>query len=247
MVLYQIGGAFPPAGDVAIVDRDRAAPPVPGRYNVCYINAFQTQPGEAGWWQRRHRNLLLRRHGHHVVDGQWNERLLDASTRARRAAIAAIVGVWIDGCAAAGFQAVEPDNLDSWTRSHGALSRADNLALAGLLIGRAHADGLAIAQKNAGELGTAGRRLGFDFAIAEECGRYGECDAYLRAYGASVIEIEYPDSGGLANFASACRRRGGLISVAYRDRLVAPRGAPGYVNRSCQKSDSAGPAASPGS
>ena len=83
--------------------------------------------------------------------------LLDTSTAAKRAAIARIEAGWIAGCATAGYQAVEPDNLDSWTRSHGLLDEADDLAMAALLASDAHAHRLAIAQKNTDQLGTAGR------------------------------------------------------------------------------------------
>jgi hypothetical protein len=85
-----------------------------------------------------------------------------------------LVGGWSDGCAADGFAAVEPDSLDSWTRSRGLLDRADAVALARLLVERAHAAGLAVAQKDAAELTGAGP--GFDFAVAEDCGAYDECD-----------------------------------------------------------------------
>ena len=53
----------------------------------------------------------------------------------------------------------------------------------------AHRHGLAAAQKNTVELN--GRRLGFDFAIAEECGRWHECRGYKRMYGQHVLAIEY--------------------------------------------------------
>ena len=230
---YQIGGAFPPPGGVAVVDRDRHDAPAPGAYGICYVNAFQAQPEELAWWRSRHPSLLLRRGGRPVVDTGWNEQLLDTSTAAKRRELAAVVDGWIDGCARAGYRAVEPDNLDSYTRSRGALTSADNLAFARLLIARAHADGLAIAQKNAAELAAAGRRLGFDFAIAEECQAYDECGGYLRAYGDEVIEIEYPDNGGAANFQRACALRGARISIVYRDRNVTPAGRPGFVERRC--------------
>jgi hypothetical protein len=57
---YQIGGAYKPARSVDIVDRDRGSHPAPGVYNVCYINAFQTQAESDRWWRARHPNLLLR-------------------------------------------------------------------------------------------------------------------------------------------------------------------------------------------
>jgi hypothetical protein len=85
-------------------------------------------------------------------------------------------------------------------RSIGALTKRDNLALASALIVRAHRLGLAIAQKNGADIAPDGRRLGFDFAIAEECQAFGECGAYMRQYGREVIEVEYPDNGGIAGF-----------------------------------------------
>jgi Glycoside-hydrolase family GH114 len=118
---YQIGGAYPPARGTAIVTRDRHDPPAPGTYSICYVNAFQTQPEETAWWRSEHPDLVLP-----VEDPQWpGEYLLDLSTPATRTAAAAVVGGWIDGCAAAGYRAVEPDNLDSWTRSGGRLTSAD--------------------------------------------------------------------------------------------------------------------------
>jgi hypothetical protein len=219
---------------VAIIDRDRMAPPASGAYGVCYVNAFQTQADELAWWRARHPRLLLRRDGRLVHDPGWpGEVLLDTSTRARQRGIARVVGRWIDGCARAGYAAVEPDNLDTWTRSHRLLRRAGNVAVARRLAARAHAAGLAIAQKNAAELAPRGPAIGFDFAIAEECQRYRECGAYTGAYGDHVVEIEYPDSGGRANFRLACRRRGDRISIQYRDRDVLPRGRHGYVAEWC--------------
>jgi len=231
---YQLGGAFAAAPAVGVVDRDRGARPAAGQYNICYVNAFQTQPAELRWWRVRHRGLLLARHGHPIVDRTWNEQLLDTSTPAKRRSLLRIVGGWIDGCARAGYQAVEPDNLDSWDRSQGILTRADNLAFAAQLVGRAHARGLAIAQKNAAEVAPSGRRPAFDFAIAEECQPNAECDAYVRAYRNEVIEIEYPDNGGAKNFAAACRARGARISIVYRDRNVTPAGQPGYLEQTCK-------------
>lgn len=232
---YQIGGAYPPAASVAIVDRDRSDPPVAGRYNICYVNAFQTQVIEDEFWKRRHPGLLLHGASGRLLEdpGYPGEVLLDTSTPARRLAIAAIVGGWFDGCAAHGYQAVEPDNLDSWARSRGRLTMADNVALARLLVGRAHRDGLAIAQKNTTELGDEGRRsIGFDFAIAEECQLYDECPAFTGPYGRHVIEIEYTDHPRRF-FVAACAARGRLISIVLRDRGVVPRGSTGYHDEHC--------------
>jgi hypothetical protein len=230
---YQIGGSFKPETGVGIVDRDRHDAAAVGAYNVCYVNAFQSQADEHRWWLAHHRSLLLFRHGRAVNDGEWKEQLLDTSTSRKRAALGRIIGGWMTGCARAGFNAVEPDNLDSWSRSQHALSVHDNLAFAARLIKRAHSLGLAIAQKNAAEISATGRRIGFDFAIAEECQAYSECDSYTRVYGSNVIEIEYPDNGGRAGFSAACRDRGDTISIVYRDRGVLPAGQKGHVEQQC--------------
>ncbi|MFF8845171.1 endo alpha-1,4 polygalactosaminidase [Streptomyces sp. NPDC015127] len=228
---YQLGGAYPPAGDVEAVSRDRAAEPVPGLYNICYVNAFQTQPGDAvAWWRKNHPDLLLRgRDGEPVVDEDWDEPLLDISSAAKRRSLLGVVGPWIDGCARRGFDAVEPDNLDSYTRSDGLLTEADARDFARLLADRAHARGLAIAQKNTAGLLGAREDIGFDFAVVEECARYEECPDFARAHDGRVFDVEYEQG----DFATACRTRGGRLSVVLRDRDVRPAGEPGHVRRTC--------------
>src|SRR5680860_1173601 len=140
---YQIGGARSVRPHVGVVVRDRLATTA-GRYDVCYVNAFQTQPDEVRFWNHPdRRRLLLRRAGRPVVDAGWGETLLDTRTAKKREKLASIVGAWLSGCAGSGAEAVEFDNLDSWTRSRRLLSRADNLAYARLLVSSAHAHGLA--------------------------------------------------------------------------------------------------------
>ena len=231
---YQIGGAYTPLPSVTIVDRDRGDRPAAGRYNICYVNAFQSQAEDKTFWTTQHPDLLVTKNGKPVGDPGWpGEYVLNTSTDAKRQALLAIVGGWIDGCARDGFQAVEPDNLDSWTRSQGMLTKAQNIAFAALLATRAHADGLAIAQKNTTQLGTAGRdTVHFDFAIAEECQRYSECGAYTDVYGDHVIEIEYTDYARRF-YTAACTARGASVSVILRDRNVVPSGRPAYRYEAC--------------
>ena len=234
---YQLGGAYtPPSGTVTVV-RDRTAPIAAGLYNICYVNAFQTQPGETNWWKANHDNLLLRRsNGQYFEDPDWpGEILLDTSTAAKRTAIATILNGWIDGCATAGFKAIEPDNLDTWTRSSNRLTKANNLALAKLIADHAHSQDLAIAQKNAAELGSEGKTTaGFDFAVAEECQVWDECDEYLDAYGSAVLEIEYTDNDNAnAVFNAACASHGSQIGIIHRDRDLVPLGQSGYFYAHC--------------
>jgi hypothetical protein len=229
---YQIGiGATytPPAG-VKVVSRDRLAAPAAGLYNICYVNTFQTQPAEIPWWKANHDDLLLKdAKGEYVTDEGWGEILLDVSTPAKRKALATIVNGWIDGCAANGFKAVEPDNIDSYDRSKGRLTKANAIAFLKLLAPHAHRRGLALAQKNATELGTAGKELGLDFAVAEECGQYGDCDYYTSVYGRHVIGIEYIRDG----FTKACKAKGSSISIVLRDVKVTAPGSSTYQYDAC--------------
>ncbi|MFQ1001489.1 endo alpha-1,4 polygalactosaminidase [Modestobacter sp. SSW1-42] len=222
---YQLGGPHPPAAAVAGVVRDRTAAPAAGLWSACYVNAFQTQPGSTDWPA----DLLLRgADGEPVEDPDWpGEFLVDIGTAGQRDRALAVVGPWLDGCAAAGFSAVEPDNLDSWTRSDGLLEADDAAAMARALVDRAHGAGLAIGQKNAPELTAAG--LGFDYAVAEDCGAYDECAVYTAAYG-TVLDVEYTDDG----FDAACGTPG--TSVQRRDLDVTLPGDPAYVVEWCPDS-----------
>ncbi|MFE7171270.1 endo alpha-1,4 polygalactosaminidase [Streptomyces sp. NPDC057616] len=224
---YQIGGAYTPPAGVKVVTRDHTASPAAGLYNICYINAFQAQPGAEGEWAS---DLLLRdSNGNVVYDEDWGEALLDTGTAAKRQRIADQIGTQIDGCRDKGFQAIEPDNYDSYTRSGNRLTANNAQAFIKLLSTRAHADGLAIAQKNTPEL--AGNRTanGFDFAVAEECGQYDECGDYTSAFGNNVIVVEYTDTGRT----KACRGWSSTLSIVQRDLDVSPAGSSGYVRKTC--------------
>ncbi|MFE9726722.1 endo alpha-1,4 polygalactosaminidase [Streptomyces sp. NPDC005794] len=230
---YQIGGGYTPPDGVRAVSRDREDEPAPGLYNVCYVNAFQTQPGALKWWQDTHPGLLLRdADGELIIDEGWDEALLDTSTAARRTQLTEIVGEWIDGCAESGFQAVEPDNLDSFERSKGKLTKEHNAAFAEALAARAHSDGLAIAQKNTTDLLDRHDAIGFDFAVAEECAQFDECDAYADAYDNLVFAIEYEGEGHVG-FDESCSTWGDRVSFVLRDLDVLPAGEKGYVFRTC--------------
>ncbi|MGZ0148244.1 endo alpha-1,4 polygalactosaminidase [Kribbella sp. WER1] len=224
---YQIGGAYTPPAGVQVVTRDRTAAPAAGLYNICYVNAFQVQPGEQGQWAA---DLLLRdAAGNLVIDQDWGEPLLDLRTADKRNRIAAKVNGWIDGCAAKGYQAIEPDNYDSYTRSKKLLTAPQAEAYLTLLATHAHSKNLAIGQKNTVELAGDRQTVGLDFAVAEECGQYDECADYVDAFGNNVIVIEYTDSGRR----KACSGFGGTLSIVQRDVDVSVPGDAGYVRKTC--------------
>jgi hypothetical protein len=229
---YQLGGAYDPAEGVGIVGRDRRAEPADDRYSICYVNGFQTQPGELDGWPE---DLLLHSDGETVFDPDWpDEALVDTSTADRRERIAAIVTPWIAGCAEAGFDAVEFDNLDSYSRSDGALSLDDNLALATALVAAAHTAGLAAGQKNAAEdAAVLHAEAGFDFAVTEECAAYDECGAYTDVYGDHVIDIEYTDQLPRP-FKELCTDDDAPASMVLRDRDLVTPDHEEYVFATCR-------------
>ncbi|MGK2875930.1 MAG: endo alpha-1,4 polygalactosaminidase [Nocardioides sp.] len=219
---YQLGGTNDdlPA-DVGIVVRDRTESPRDGAFNVCYVNGFQAQPDARKFW-RHHWRLVLKKNGKPVTDTAWHEWLLDTRTPARRTALGRILGGWIDGCAEEGFDAVEFDNLDSFTRSRKMISRRQGLAFAAILINRAHKADLLAGQKNLA--GYDGTRIGFDFAVSEECGAWDECRAYADDFGDQVLAVEYRKK----DYRTTCAEFGDRWPVVLRDRNLTPTGIHRY-------------------
>jgi len=232
---YQLGGASDPAPGVTLVVRDATEQPAAGIPTICYLNGFQTQPGElASWLAEAPEAVLLDDEGGPVIDPNWpDEALLDPRTPEARAAIVERLGPLIDGCAAAGFVGVEFDNLDSYSRSNDVISIDDALALATLLVDRVHEAGLAAGQKNALELGNRGRdEAGFDFAVLEECDRWEECGLAIEVYGDQVMNIEYTDDLR-GTWPEVCTRGEIPALTVLRDRMLAPPSSPDHVLDHC--------------
>jgi Glycoside-hydrolase family GH114 len=227
---YQLGGAYTPPTGVTVVARDRTASIASGRYNICYINAFQTQPDEKAWWRSNHPDLVLTKNGSWLGDPNWpGEYYLDISTADKRTRLAAIMKSWMQGCKNKGFVAVEGDNLDSYTRANYKITESNAIAFAKLFTAAAHGLGLAVGQKNAAEIAPKGREMGFDFAVAEECSRYNECSQYTNEYGTNqVIMIEYRRT----DFDKGCSKYSSA-KIVYRDINLVPAGRTGYRYDAC--------------
>jgi hypothetical protein len=232
---YQLGGSYDVDDEVKIVARDSTSEPAEGVYSICYVNGFQSQPGDDERWSVDNPDLVLRDDdGDAIVDPNWpDEFILDTSSVENRERIDRIVGASIDLCADKGFDAVEIDNLDTYSRSDGRIAVDDNLALAALFADRAHTLGLAIGQKNSAELGERGRaEARFDFAVTEECVRFEECDAYSDVYGDAVIDIEYTDDLS-APFSEICASDDRPATTILRDRNLVAKGEADYVFNHC--------------
>lgn len=237
VVDYQLGGAYALPAGVGGVVRDSTSEPAPGAYSICYVNGFQTQPDERTTWLREHPDLVLRdADGRVVADPGWpDELLLDTSTDDKRARLATVIGVSLQRCADAGFDAVELDNLDSYTRSGGLLTADDALAAAARYVAVAHGLGLAVGQKNAADLTRRGHdEVGFDFAVAEECHRWDECGAYTDVYGDQVIDVEYVDDLR-GTFAEVCADPQTPFSTVLRDHDLTTPASRAHVFEACPR------------
>lgn len=229
---YQLGGGYPPADDVTVVVRDRSDTPEDGLYSICYLNAFQTQPDELGDWPSD--AVLVDDSGLPVRDPDWpDEALLDIASPAGQKIVVTTVGEWIRQCAADGFDAVEFDNLDSFTRAGGRISVDDGIDVAAKLVAIAHAAGLSAGQKNAAEFATAFHdEADFDFAVSEECAAYDECSAYVETYGTDVLSIEYTDNLPRP-FPKVCADADSPPSTILRDRDLATPTDPAHRRETC--------------
>jgi endo-alpha-1,4-polygalactosaminidase (GH114 family) len=101
-----------------------------------------------------------------------------------------------------GFDALEPDNLDSYSNDPGfAITLADTKKYCDFIITLAHQNGLGIGQKNVPEL-TADFSGKFDWALTEDAFNQGFQDQ-LKPYialGKPVFAVEYTDLTSQATF-----------------------------------------------
>ncbi|KAD3515439.1 endo alpha-1,4 polygalactosaminidase [Arthrobacter yangruifuii] len=169
-----------------------------GRRLVCYFSAgsWEDYRGDAGQFP-----LAVRGE---PMDGWPDEQWLDIR---QQDVLLPIVAARMDACAAKGFDAVEPDNLDGYVNETGfPLTAQDQLAYNRAVARLAHDRGLSVALKN--DVDQIPELVeDFDFAINEECVRYDECGLYAPFTGAgkAVLHVEY--QGGLG-FCPDARRQG---------------------------------------
>lgn len=138
------------------------------------------------------------------LDGWPDERWLDIR---RTEEILPVMAARMDVCAAKGFDAVEPDNVDGYVNETGfPLTADDQLAYNRAVAGLAHERGMSVALKN--DVDQISELVDdFDFAVNEECSRYGECEAYepFMAAGKAVLHVEYE---GPLDFCTESKRLG---------------------------------------
>lgn len=151
---------------------------------ICYVSVGTYEPfrDDAGEFPR---SLLGKR-----LERFEDERWLDIRRLDR---LRPIIEARFDECAAKGFDAVEPDNVDAYqNRSGFPLKASDQLAYNEWVANTVRERGMAVGLKN--DLGQVRRLLPyFDFAVNEQCFQYRECDVLERfvAEGKPVFGAEY--------------------------------------------------------
>jgi hypothetical protein len=158
---------------------------VPGRIVICYFSAgtFENWRDDALALQADHPEVIGRKNG-------WpGERWLDVRSPYVREMMAARIKT----ASEKGCHGVEPDNVDGYGNNTGfSLTQQDSIDYNNFLAEQAHALSLSIAFKNSAELAAIHAKT-HDFAIAEECFKYDECDAYKPFIDANkaVMAVEY--------------------------------------------------------
>jgi hypothetical protein len=165
---------------------------------VCYMSA--------GSWEnwRPDKNDFPSNVKGKPLDGWPGERYLDI----RSPAVRDIMKARLDLCKAKGFDAVDPDNVDSFeigTKTGFPLKAGDAVRYLRFLADEAHARGLAIGLKNA--TGIAPKVIGdMDFAVTEDCFDQGWCPVSknFTNRNKAVFAIEYTDNH--IDFAAFCKQ-----------------------------------------
>lgn len=167
-----------------------------GRKVICYISV-----GSREDWRSDAEQFPTQMQGKEY-EGWPGETWLDIRQIDR---LAPIMRARLDLCKLAGFDAVEPDNIDIHDNETGfEISYDDQLVYARWLANEAHSRGLAIGIKNAPDMVADSVKF-FDFAITEdayEFGWIGEMLPFINS-GKPIFAAEYSDTD--VDFYSACK------------------------------------------
>jgi hypothetical protein len=233
-----------PTGPSPVVEALHAA----GHYSICYVEvgAFQSNfpdlsafaPADYGHRAKRYQLQGYPNEWYFDIRGFAHYVPGEPSTLAGAARnIAAALNRRFKWCKREGQDAIEPDDLDGYTNrsATGArgggwgLTRADATGFERWIAFRAHADGLAVFQKNDPANARVDERR-FDGVISEECnyyhdpcvGRSGDWNAYIAAH-KPVLNAEYWEDG--ERTAKFCRadRRAGIWGALFTVDLDGPR------------------------
>jgi hypothetical protein len=182
-----------------------------GHRAVCYVDAgtWEKWRPDAGAFPRR----VLGKH-----NGWPGERWLDIRATD---VLLPIMDARVSACDAAGFDAVEFDNVDgAFNKTGFPLSKQDQLVYNASLANLAHTHALSAGLKNDVDATQIETLLPyFDFAVNEQCFQYGECDVLepFIAAGKPVFNVEY--SGKQSKYCPAMNGEFGFDSSGKKKSL----------------------------
>ena len=211
---------------VGIVVRDRKARPAPGRYNVCYVNGFQTQPDERRFWTKK---SVPRSCSARTAAGWWTAPgASGCSTSARRASAS---GSWRSCGRGSGA-------ARSWVRRRRV--RQPRLVHPQPPAARSAPSDRLRAAAGARRAQRGALRPGRRTWPGSTGGRWATTSRWPRsaAATASVRRTSPTTAGGCwsieyrrADFAWTCDRYGDRLAVVLRDRALSPSRRAGVVLR----------------
>ena len=186
---------------------------------MCYISA-----GSAENWRNDFSEFPNSVVGN-SYDGWAGEWWLDTRNIS---ALAPIMRKRMDECAAKGFDAIDPDNVNGHVNNTGfPISRQDAIEYIRWLANEAHARGMAFSLKNSESL-VADLVADIDMMQSESCFRWGNCAnaSRLSAANKPVFAVEYQEVIGSSTFRNqACSvAQQYKFSMIYRDIMLTPGG-----------------------
>ncbi len=131
----------------------------------------------------------------------------------------------LEMCRAKGFDAVEPDNIDTYEEPATGfpLTGAEQITYDTWIADEVHSLGMAVLQKNDGEQ-TSSLRTHFDGALTEECNVYSECSNFTPylAEGKPVLNAEYGSSNAFCSADEAAGIEGARFDLELDGLLFQP-------------------------
>jgi hypothetical protein len=158
-----------------------------GKHVICYMSAGSWED-----WRPDRAAFPVSVRGK-PLDGWAGERWLDIR---KLSVLAAPMRARLDLCKKKGFDAVDPDNVDSYGADTGfPITRANAVTYLRFLATEAHARGLGIGLKNATEIAPS-LLTTVDFAVTEDCFKQGWCAVSKNfiARNKPVFAIDYTDN-----------------------------------------------------
>ncbi|KAL1975487.1 hypothetical protein VTN31DRAFT_3879 [Thermomyces dupontii] len=155
-----------------------------GRKVICYFSAGSYENWRPDVHKFRPEDLG------NTLEGWEDERWLDIRSNNVRD----IMKDRLDMARDKGCDGVDPDNVDGYDNDNGlSLTQDDSISFVTLLAREAHARGLSIGLKNAGDIIDSVIDL-MQWGVNEQCAEFDECDTYavFTEQGKPVFHIEYP-------------------------------------------------------